>query len=107
VKGIAGIMLGMQFAQRFGLFYSHLTGDNVVFNDEGLIQIYDFCVKSMSEVGGNSEAMADLGGFSGENCRSRGDVRAFAELLSRIVIGDSVEESGCSQSIPGFVLETN
>jgi hypothetical protein len=82
-----------------------LTGDNVVFNDEGLIQICDFCETSLSEVGSHSEAIAEVGAFSGEGWKPESDVRAFAELLSRIVIGDSGEESRSRLSVPRFVLE--
>jgi hypothetical protein len=39
------------------------------------------CVKSFSEVGGNSNVMVEVGGFSGESWRPGADVRAFAELL--------------------------
>jgi serine/threonine protein kinase len=105
VKAIVGIVLGLRFAHSVGLLHGHLTGDNVIFNDYGLIQICDFCVKSLSEVGDNSEAMAEVGGFSGEDWRPAADVRAFAELLSRIVIGDSAEERGRNVSVPAFVLE--
>jgi serine/threonine protein kinase len=105
VKAIVGIVLGMRFAHSFGLLHEHLTGDNVVFDDDGLIQICDFCQNSLSEVGGNSEAMAEVGGFSGEGWRPDADVRAFTELLSRIVIGDSAEERGCSLSVPEFVFD--
>jgi serine/threonine protein kinase len=66
VKTIVGTVLSIRFAHRFGLLHGHLTGDNAVFDNEGLIQICDFCVKSLSEVGGNSDAMAEMGGFSGE-----------------------------------------
>jgi serine/threonine protein kinase len=105
VKTIVGIVLAMRFAHSFWLLHGDLTGANVVFDDEGLIQICDFCVQSLSEVGGNSEAIAEVGGFSGEGWRPAADVRAFAKLLSSIVIGDSAEETGSSQSVPGFVLE--
>jgi hypothetical protein len=44
--------------------------------------ICDFCVKSLSEVGGDSETIAEVGGFSGEGWRPAADVGAFAELLS-------------------------
>jgi tRNA A-37 threonylcarbamoyl transferase component Bud32 len=64
VKAIVGIVLSMRFAHSFGLLHGHLTGDNIVFNDEGLIQICDFCVKSLSEVGSHSEAMAEVECFS-------------------------------------------
>jgi hypothetical protein len=94
----------MRFAHSFGLLHGHLTGDNVVFDDEGLIQISDFCVMSLPEIGGNSEAMAEGGGFSGENWRPAADVKAFSELLSRIVIGDSAEESRISLTVPEFVM---
>jgi serine/threonine protein kinase len=104
VKGIVGIVLSMRFAHSLGLFHGDLTGNKVFFNEEGLIQISDFCVKSLSDVGGNLEEIAEVGGFSGEGWRPAADVRAFAELLSRIVIGDSAEEGGCSLSVPEFVL---
>jgi hypothetical protein len=62
-------------------------------------------MKSLSEIVRNSEAMTEVGGFSGESWRPAADVRAFAELLSRIVIGDSAEKGGCSLSVPAFVLQ--
>jgi hypothetical protein len=105
VKAIVGIVLGMRFAHSFGLLHGDLTGANVVFDDEGLIQICDFCVKSFSEVVDNSEVIAEVGSFSGEGWRPAADVRGFAKLLSRIVIGDSAEETGTSRSVPAFVLE--
>jgi tRNA A-37 threonylcarbamoyl transferase component Bud32 len=105
VKAIVGIVLSMRFAHSFGLLHGNLTGDNVVFNDEGLIQICDFRQNSFSEVDGHSEAIAELGGFSEESWKPEADVRAFTELLSRIVIGDSAEESGNSLSVSMFVLE--
>jgi serine/threonine protein kinase len=95
----------MRFAHSFGLLHGHLTGNNILFNDEGLIQICDFCLKRLSEVGGHSEAIAEVGGFSGEGWRPAADVRAFVELLLRIVHGDSAQERGCRLSIPVFVLE--
>jgi hypothetical protein len=103
VKAIVGIVLSMRFAHSFGLLHGHLTGDNVVFDDSGLIHIFDFCVTNCSEVGGNSEVIAEVGGFSGESWRPAADVKAFAELLSRIVIGDSAQESESSLSVPVFV----
>jgi hypothetical protein len=51
------------------------------------------------------EAIAEVDGFSGESWRPAADVRAFAELFSRIVIGDSANESGSSRSVPGNVLD--
>jgi hypothetical protein len=87
------------------MLHGNLTGDNVVFNDEGLIQICDFCVHNTVEVGGNSDVIAEVGGFSGKGWRPAADVRAFSEFLSRIVIGDSAQESRSSLSVLAFVLE--
>jgi serine/threonine protein kinase len=104
-KTIVGVVLSMRFAHSFGLLHGHLTGDNVLFADDGMVQISDFCLNSFSEVGGNSEAVAEAGGFSGEGWRPAADGRAFAGLFSRIVVDDSAEERGCSLSVPAFVLE--
>jgi serine/threonine protein kinase len=104
-KAIVGIVLSMRFAHSFGLLHGYLTEDKVVFDDSGLIQICDFCVNHFSKVVSDSEAIAEVGGFSGENWRPTVDIRAFAYLLSRIVIGNSVEERGCSESIPAFILK--
>jgi hypothetical protein len=104
-KAIVGIVLSMRFAHSFGLLHGHLTLDNVLFDDNGVVQISDFFEKSFSEIVSNSEAIAEVGGFSGEGWRPAADVRAFAELLSRIVIGDSAKERACSLSVPAFVLK--
>jgi hypothetical protein len=104
-KAIVGIVLSMRYAHSYGLLHGHLTANNVLFDDDGLIQISDFCVKSLSEIGGNSEVITEAGGFSGENWRPDADVQAFGELLSKIVIGGSSKESRTSQSIPAFVLK--
>jgi serine/threonine protein kinase len=105
VKALVGIVLSMRFAHSFGLLHGHLTFDNVLFDDNGVVHISDFCLNSLPEVGSNSEAMEELGGFSGEGWRPTADVRAFVELLSRIVIGGSAEEGGRSLSVPAFVIE--
>jgi serine/threonine protein kinase len=105
VKAIVGIVLSMRFAHSFGLLHGHLTEDNVVFNDEGLIQICDFCLQGLSEAGNNPDTMAEVEGFSGERWRPDVDVKAFAELLSRIVIGASGEDSRSRLSVPVFVLK--
>jgi serine/threonine protein kinase len=104
-KAIVGIVLSMRFAHSLGLLHGHLTANNVLFDDDGMIQICDFCLKSLSEVECNSEAIAEVGGFSGENWRPDADIRGFADLLSQIVIGGSSEESRSSQSILPFVLK--
>jgi hypothetical protein len=39
VKAIVGIVLSMRFAHSFGLLHGHLTGDNVLFDEDGLVQI--------------------------------------------------------------------
>jgi serine/threonine protein kinase len=104
-KAIVGIVLSMRYAHSHRLLHGHLTANNVLFDEDGVIQICDFCMKSLSEVGGDSEAVTEVGGFSGENWRPDADVQAFAELLSKILTGGSSEESRTSQSIPAFVLD--
>jgi serine/threonine protein kinase len=105
-KAIVGIVLSMRFAHSYGLVHGHFTANNVLFDEDGVIEICDFCVKSLSEVGGNSEAIVEVGGFSKESWRPEADVRGFAELLSQIVIDGSSEENRISQSVPAFVLKT-
>jgi hypothetical protein len=86
VKVIVAHVLSMRFAHSLGLLHGHLTGQNVIIDNDGFIQIYDCCLKSLSELGGNSKAMEDVGDFSGKRCRPDADVKPFAELLSRIVM---------------------
>jgi hypothetical protein len=104
VKTIAGIALGLRFAHSLGFFHGDLTGNNVFFNDDGMIQICDFWMKSLSEIASNSEATEEMGGFSGESWSPTADVQGFAKLLSQIVKCDSADEFGCSRSVPAFVL---
>jgi serine/threonine protein kinase len=41
-KAVAGIVLGLRFAHRFGLIHDHLTGNNILFDSDHCIQIVDF-----------------------------------------------------------------
>jgi hypothetical protein len=41
-KAIMGLVLGVRFAHSFGLLHGHLTGNNVAFNEDRMIQITDF-----------------------------------------------------------------
>jgi hypothetical protein len=68
-------------------------------------KVCDCYVPGLSEVGGNSEAIVEVGGFSEGSWRPEADVRGFAELLSKTVIGGSSEKSRNSESIPAFVLK--
>jgi serine/threonine protein kinase len=104
-KAILGLVLSMRFAHSFGLLHGQLTANNVLFDDDGVIQISDFDVESLSEAGGNSKAVAEFGDLAGDKWRQGADVRAFTELLSKIVMGGSSEEGGCSQSVPAFILK--
>jgi hypothetical protein len=72
----------MPFAHSFGLLHGHLTGDNVVFDDGGLIQVCDFCVKSLSEVGANSEAIDEVGG----QLQLSEDSQNFFQRLSLMIL---------------------
>jgi serine/threonine protein kinase len=43
-KTIAGLALGLRFAHSFGILHGHLTMNNVLFDECGMIQIVDFCL---------------------------------------------------------------
>jgi hypothetical protein len=54
---------------------------------------------------GNSSGMVDVGGFFGECRIPTSDVRAFAEVLSEIIMGGSKVEGVSRPDVPGFVVE--
>jgi serine/threonine protein kinase len=86
-------VLGLRFAHSLGVLHGHLTGNNILFDSDGKIQIADFCVQRLTEQEGNNGARADLGGFSGEDWTPKADVLAFAEIFSEIVSRDSTSQS--------------
>jgi hypothetical protein len=45
VKAIVGIVSVLRLAYSFGMVHRHLTGDKLLFNDEGEIEINGFCMK--------------------------------------------------------------
>jgi serine/threonine protein kinase len=104
-KTIVGLVLGMRFAHSFGLLHGHLTGNNILFDGDGMIQISDFCLSSLREQEEVQSTMAEVGGFSGEIWTPKADVQAFFKLLSDIVIGISSEHGGHGREIPLFISE--
>jgi serine/threonine protein kinase len=44
-KAIVAVVLGLRFAHSLGLFHGHLTGNNILFDDDGMVRPCDFCVK--------------------------------------------------------------
>jgi hypothetical protein len=102
-KAVVSLVLGLRFAHSLGLLHGHLTGNNVVFNEDGMIQITDFCMKSLREMECNHGAEADVGGFSGDSWSPKGDVRAFAIILSEIASGTSGGQDGRGPDVPSFI----
>jgi serine/threonine protein kinase len=100
---VVSLVLGLRFAHSLGLLHGHLTWNNIVFNGENLIQMTDFCIRSLIDLKCNPDAEADVGGFSGESWRPKADVRAFAVILSEIVSGTSGEQDGRGSDVPSFI----
>jgi serine/threonine protein kinase len=88
-KAIVGFVLGLRFGHSLGLLYGHLTVDNVLFNEDVVIQITDFCLSRLIKPEGNSSGIVDVGGFFGQYCMPGSDVRVFAEVLSEITMDGS------------------
>jgi serine/threonine protein kinase len=104
-KAVLGLVLGLRFCHSLGLLHGHLTSNNVLFDEEGTIQITDFGMKSLGDLKGNESAKIDVGGFSGESWTPKEDIRAFAGILSEIVVGASAEQSVRNPSVPSFIFE--
>jgi hypothetical protein len=85
--------------------HGHLTVNNVLFNEDGMIQIADFCVNRLAERVWNSGENANVGGFSEEDWTPAADIRAFAEILSVIAVGTSDGQSGHCSGVPTVVSE--
>jgi serine/threonine protein kinase len=104
-KAVVSLVLGLRFSHSLGLLHGHLTGNNVYLKEDGMIQMTDFCLNGLRQLERNPTAKVDVGGFSGESWTPKVDVRAFAGLLSEIVIGTSGEQGGYVPSVPSFVLK--
>jgi hypothetical protein len=60
-KAIVGLVLALPFAHSFGLLYGHLTGNTVLFNENGVIQITDFGLNRFGELEDQDEIEIDIG----------------------------------------------
>jgi hypothetical protein len=74
-------VLGLRFFRSLGLLHSHLTVHNVIFNEDGVIQITHFCLNRLMKPKENSSGMVDVGGFFRESLMPTADVRAFAAVV--------------------------
>jgi serine/threonine protein kinase len=104
-KAIAGLALGLRFGHSLGLVHGHLTANNVLFKENGVIQIADFCVNRLAEWDWNSGENLTVGGFSEEDWTPTIDIHAFAEILSVIAVGASDGQSERNSDIATFVSE--
>jgi hypothetical protein len=102
-KAVAGLVLGLRFGHSLGLLHGHLTAENVLFNENGIVQIADFCVNHLADRDWSSCKNVDVGGFSGEDWTPTADIRAFAEIFSKIAVGTSDGQSGPGSGVPTFV----
>jgi hypothetical protein len=68
-----------------------------------MIQISDFCTKSLIDLESTRGVEADVGGFSGESWRPKADVRAFTVILWEIAAGTSGGQDGRSPDVPSFI----
>jgi serine/threonine protein kinase len=97
--------LGLRFAHSFGLLHRHLTGNTVFLNENGVIQITDFCLNSFGEFEDEDGFEQGIAGFSGESWTPTVDIRAFTRIFSEIVVGASAGHDCDSSGVPSFVLE--
>jgi serine/threonine protein kinase len=102
-KAIVGIVLGLRYAHSLGLLHGNLTATNIFLDVNGLVEIRDFCVRDFAELGSDTDARANLSGFSGESWTPMADIVAFSRILSDIVVGASAGQGGCVPSVPSFV----
>jgi hypothetical protein len=102
-KAVAGIVLGLQCGHSLGLLHGHLTANNIFFNEEGVVQIADFCMNRLGERDWSDCDNVNAGCFFREDWTTKAGICAFAEILSQIVIGASDGESNLS--VPKFVSE--
>jgi tRNA A-37 threonylcarbamoyl transferase component Bud32 len=104
-KAIVGFVLGLRSAHILGLLHGHLTVNNVLFNEDGVIQITYFRLNRLMKPEWNSNGIVDVRGFFEECCMPTSDVRAFTEVLSEITMSSSGVEGVSRADVPGFVVE--
>jgi hypothetical protein len=102
-KAVARLVLGPRFWHSLGLLPGHLTTHNVLFNEDGMIQIADFRVNPLAERDWNCGENVNIGRFSEEHWTPMADICASAEILSVIAVGASDVQSECDSNVPTFV----
>jgi tRNA A-37 threonylcarbamoyl transferase component Bud32 len=104
-KAVVGVVLGLRFVHSLGLVHGHLTGNNVFFNEDGIIQICDFSLDNVIHQECDKGMETDVGHFSREHFTPTSDFQAFTRLLSEIVSGASAEQGRHADKIPPFLSE--
>jgi serine/threonine protein kinase len=104
-KAVVGLVLSLSFGHSLGLVHGHLTGYNAILNEDGVIQIADFCMNGLRERGGEYCGMVRFGGFSEASWSPMSDIRTSAEFLSEIVIRDFEIEGIQALDVPEFVID--
>jgi hypothetical protein len=82
-KAVVGIALAMRFAHSYGLIHGSLKTSNILFHEDGRMQIADFAPIRLQRPEGEypSNAAFVVGGFSGDGWSPHSDVRAFVSVL--------------------------
>jgi tRNA A-37 threonylcarbamoyl transferase component Bud32 len=78
--------LGLLFRQSLGLIHGHLTGNIIIFNEDGMISMSDFSLHGLADL------ESDQGGDA--------NVLTFMKILSKMVVGTSTEQNRQPRSIP-------
>jgi hypothetical protein len=60
VRAIVGFVLGLRFAHSLGLLHGHLTVNDVLSNENGVIQITYFCLNRLMNPEWNSSGIVDV-----------------------------------------------
>jgi hypothetical protein len=102
-KAVVGLVLGLRFAHSFGQVHGHLTENDIDLDENGMIEIKDFCMNDLYEFESDKGGMVDLGGFSRESWKPNADIQAFSRILSAIVFETFACQDGRDRDIPLFV----
>jgi tRNA A-37 threonylcarbamoyl transferase component Bud32 len=74
-------VLGLLLECSHGPLHRHLTGHNILFNEDGVIQITDFHMNGLRDQKDGKAAGIDVIGFAAESWTPNGNVETFAEFL--------------------------
>jgi serine/threonine protein kinase len=111
-KAVAGIVLGLRFAQSLGLIHGHLNSRNIFLDSDDRIAMTDFGVMCEEIEENESDGDVDFRGFSGAEWSPNIDIEGFVSIWIEILVGHPATLSDFSNGemilpadVPMFVLE--